>query len=196
MREMSLIPKGTSYKYKKYIMKNRGEERPNLLNQVFLTDTKNKIWIGDITYIPTSKGTIYLAVFLDLFTRKVVGWSVGNRMKDSLVIEVFRRGYGKEHPVNGLIIHTDQGAQYTSGNFRSVLSKYGAIHGNSRKGNLYDNAMMKAFYRTIKRELIQGSNFANHEQAQHEVFKYTELYYNSKRMHSSLGYLSPAQFED
>ncbi|CAK7083327.1 MAG: IS3 family transposase ISSpy1 [Tissierella sp.] len=99
MREMNLCPKGTRYSYKKYNQKNRDEERPNLLNQMFVTDTKNKIWVGDITYVPTRKGTLYLAVFIDIFSRKVVGWSMGSRMKDTLVIEAFIQAYGK----NGLI---------------------------------------------------------------------------------------------
>ena len=195
MREMNLCPRGTRYHYKKYNSKIRGEERPNLLNQVFLTDSKNKIWVGDITYIPTKIGTLYLAVFVDLFSRKVVGWSMGNRMKDHLVIEAFLQAYGKERPKAGLIVHTDQGSQYTSGNFRAILSKHGATHSNSRKGNPYDNAVMESFYLTIKRELIQGSHYATPEQAQKEIFKYIELYYNTKRIHSSLGYLSPSQFE-
>ncbi|WP_206869370.1 IS3 family transposase [Clostridium zeae] len=195
MREMNLCPKGTRYNYKKYNLRNRGEERPNLLNQMFLTDAKNKIWVGDITYIPTKKGTLYLSVFVDLFSRKVVGWSMGNRMKDNLVIEAFLQAYGKERPETGLIVHTDQGSQYTGGNFRAILSKHGAKHSNSRKGNPYDNAVMESFYRTIKRELIQGAHYATPEQAQKEIFKYIELYYNTKRMHSSLGYLSPSQFE-
>jgi putative transposase len=196
MREMNLYPKGTRYNYKKYNLKNRGEEKPNLLNQMFLTDAKNKIWVGDITYIPTKKGTLYLAVFVDLFSRKVVGWSMGNRMKDILVIEAFLQAHGKESPEAGLIVHTDQGSQYTGGNFRAVLSRYGVQHSNSRKGNPYDNAVMESFYRTMKRELIQGAHYATPEQAQKEIFKYIELYYNTKRIHSSLGYLSPSQFEE
>jgi putative transposase len=195
MREMNLCPKGTRYNYKKYNLKNRGEERPNLLNQMFLTDAKTKIWVGDITYIPTKKGTLYLAVFVDLFSRKVVGWSMSNKMKDTLVIDAFLQAYGKERPNAGLIVHTDQGSQYTGGNFRTILAKYGAKHSNSRKGNPYDNAVMESFYRTIKRELIQESHYMTPEQAQKEIFKYIELYYNTKRIHSSLGYISPSQFE-
>ena len=99
------------YNYKKYNLKNRGEERPNLLNQMFLTDAKNKIWVGDITYIPTKKGTLYLAVFVDLFSRKAVGRSMSNKMKDTLVIDAFLQDYGKERPNTGLIVHTDQGSQ-------------------------------------------------------------------------------------
>nr|WP_236886766.1 IS3 family transposase [Clostridium beijerinckii] len=111
LREMSLVPKGTRYHYRKYNQKASGEGRPNLLNQVFIANAKNKIWVGDITYIPTKEGTLYLAIFIDMFSRKVVGWSMGNRMKDALVIEAFNQAYGKEHPPKGLIVHTDQGSQ-------------------------------------------------------------------------------------
>lgn len=117
-----------------------------------------------------------------------------NRMKDTLVIEAFNQAYGKEHPHKGLIVHTDQGSQYTGGSFRMTLEEYRAIHSNNRKGNPYDNAIMESFYRTIKRELIQDSHYENRKQAQKEIFKYIEIYYNTKRTHSSLGYISPSEF--
>ncbi len=116
-------------------------------------------------------------------------------MKDSLVIDAFLQGYNKEHPKKGLIIHTDQGSQYTSGNFQTTLKKYDAVSSVSRKGNPYDNALMESFYKTIKRELIPGAKFKTPEQARKEIFKYIELYYNTKRMHFSLDYLSPIEFE-
>lgn len=196
MRELKLYPKGTRYRYKNYNKKTHSVERPNLLNQMFYTDKKNKIWVGDITYIPTRKGTLYLAVFLDIYSRKVVGWSMDKKMKDTLVQDAFIQAYGKEHPDVGLIVHTDQGSQFTGGNFRSLLAKYHAIQSNSRKGNPYDNAVMESFYRTIKRELIQDAKYENPEQAQKDIFKYIEMYYNTKRIHSALGYISPAQFEE
>ena len=196
MRELKLCPKGTRYKYKNYNKKTNSIERPNLLNQMFYADKKNKIWVGDITYIPTRKGTLYLAVFLDIYSRKVVGWSMNKKMKDTLVQDAFIQAYGKEHPDAGLIVHTDQGSQFTSGNFRSLLAKYHAIQSNSRKGNPYDNAVIESFYRTIKRELIQDAKYESPEQAQKDIFKYIEMYYNTKRIHSALGYISPAQFEE
>lgn len=195
MRQMKLYAKGSRYQYKRYNKKSPSIERLNLLNQVFQTNQRNKIWVGDITYIPTQKGTLYLAVFVDMYSRKVVGWSMSTRMKDSLVIDAFLQGYKKEHPKKGLIIHTDQESQYTSGNFQTTLKKYGAVSSVSRKGNSYDNALMESFYKTIKRELIQGAKFKTPKQARKEIFKYIELYYNTKRMHSSLDYLSPIEFE-
>ena len=195
MRSMGLYAKGARYHYKHYHTTTDNEDRPNLLNQIFNAEGKNQIWTGDITYIHTKRGYLYLAVFLDVYSRRVVGWSMERRMKESLVIQAFLQAYGREKPIAGLIVHTDQGSQYTGANFRSVLNAYGATHSNSRKGNPYDNAMMESFYRTLKRELVQGANFETPEQAQKEIFQYIELYYNTKRMHSALGYLSPSQFE-
>lgn len=196
MRLMGLCPKGTNYKYKKYNQQNKHEEHPNLLNSIFKANAKNKIWVGDITYIPTQKRTLYLAVFLDVYSRRVVGWPMDTKMKDQLVIAAFNQAYSKEHPESGLIVHTDQGSQFTSGNFQMLLKSKKAIHSESRKGNPYDNALMESFYRTIKRELIRDAHYETPEEAQKEVFKYIELYYNTKRMHSSLGYISPTQFEE
>lgn len=196
MRNMKLAARGTRYRYKRYNQESSSIERPNLLNQLFQADGKNKIWVGDITYIPTKKGMLYLAVFLDVYSRKVIGWSMGRKMKDTLAMDAFMQAYGREHPEDGLIVHTDQGSQFTSGNFQTLLRTHRAVYSASRRGNPYDNALMESFYRTIKRELIQDANFETPEQAQQEIFKYIELYYNTKRMHSSLGYLSPAQFEE
>ena len=195
MRTMGLYARGTRYRYQHYHKTTNNEERPNLLNQIFEAEGKNQIWIGDITYVHTNRGYLYLAVFLDVYSRRVVGWSMERRMKESLVIQAFLQAYGREKPQAGLIVHTDQGSQYTGGGFRSILNTYGVTHSNSRKGNPYDNAMMESFYRTLKRELIQGADFETPEQAKKEIFQYIELYYNTKRMHSALGYLAPAQFE-
>ena len=195
MRNMKLTPRGTRYRYKRYNQGSSSIERPNLLNQVFQTDGKNKIWVGDITYVPTKKGVLYLAVFLDIYSRKVSGWSMGRKMKDTLVMDAFTQAYGRERPPEGLIVHTDQGSQFTSGNFQSLLRAHGAVSSVSRKGNPYDNALMESFYRTIKRELVQDAHYGNSEQARQDIFRYIELYYNTKRIHSALGWLSPTQFE-
>jgi len=195
LHKMGLYAKGSSYKYKHYNRRKSTINTPNLLNQVFKTDAKNKVWVGDITYIPTKSGTLYLAVFLDMFTRKVAGWAMDTRMKEALVTGAFLQACGKERPSEGLVVHTDQGSQYISSNFQATLRKYGALHSVSRKGNPYDNALMESFYKTIKRELIHGANFETPEQAQMEIFKYIETYYNTKRMHSSLHFKSPVQFE-
>ena len=196
MRTMKLYPRGTRYRYKRYNQESSSIERPNLLNQSFQTNGKNKIWVGDITYVPTKKGVLYLAVFLDVYSRKIAGWSMGGNMEDTLVTNAFLQAYGRERPLQGLVVHTDQGSQFTGSNFQTLLSAHGAVSSVSRNDNPYDNAMMESFYRTIKRKLIQDANFENPEQAQQEIFKYIELYYNTRRMHSALGYLSPTQFEE
>lgn len=118
------------------------------------------------------------------------------KMKDTLVMDAFMQAYGRERPKEGLIVHADQGSQFTSGNFQALLRTHRVVSSVSRKGNPYENALMESFYRTLKRELIQDVHFETPEQAQQEIFKYIELYYNTKRMHSSLGYLSPTQFEE
>lgn len=111
LHEMRLYAKGSTYKYKHYNRKRASLSHPNLLNQTFIATEKNKIWLGDITYIPLKRGTLYLAVFIDVYTRKIVGWAMSSRMKDQLVIDAFLQAYGKEQPQAGLIIHTDQGSQ-------------------------------------------------------------------------------------
>lgn len=159
LHEMGLYAKGSTYKYKYYNRKRASHSHPNLLNQTFIATEKNKIWLGDITYIPLKKGTLYLAVFIDVSTRKIVGWAMSSRMKDQLVIDAFLQAYGKEQPQAGLIIHTDQGSQYTSSKFQSELRRKEAVSSMSRKGNPYDNALMESFYKTIKRERINDANF-------------------------------------
>ena len=194
MRMDCLYPKGSPHQYRRKHGHQR-EGRPNLLNQIFESKGKNQIWLGDITYIPTKRKTLYLAVFLDVYSRKIVGWSMDIRMKEKLVIDAFNQAYGREHPEPGLIVHSDQGAQYTSAAFRSLLRTRGAISSNSRKGTPYDNAPMESFYKTIKRELINDAHFENPKEAKSEVFKYIETYYNTKRIHSALGYLTPIEYE-
>lgn len=195
MSSHGLIPKGTRKRYRCYPNKTSYEARENILDQVFVAQKKNQIWVGDITYIPTRRGFLYLSVFIDIFSRRVVGWAMDTRIKDALVMSAFRQAIGREHPEKGLIVHTDRGAQYTSQRFGALLLRYGCRQSMSRKGNPYDNAIMESFYRTLKRELVQGANYDSPEQAKMDVFKYIETYYNTKRLHSSLGYLSPCQFE-
>lgn len=196
MQSLGLYAKGTRRNYKNYHRKTNNIEKPNLLHQVFETDHRNKIWLGDMTYIPTKEGFLYLAVMLDIYSRKIVGWSMGKRMTESLVMDALEQAYGKEHPEKGFIVHTDQGSQYTGHNFRALTYSLGGCCSNSRKGNPYDNAMMESFYRTLKRELINGKKYETRDEAKKDVFKYIELYYNSKRKHSGIGYLSPREFEE
>ena len=196
MRENGLYALGTSRHYRNYHRKNNNKEKPNLLKRVFESNGRNRIWLGDMTYIPTKEGFLYLAVMLDVFSRKVTGWAMGNRMTENLVMDALRQAHGKEQPEKGFIVHTDQGSQYTGRNFRALVSSLGGFCSNSRKGNPYDNAMMESFYRTLKRELIDVRKYETREEAMNDVFKYIELYYNPVRRHSGIGYISPRQFEE
>jgi len=195
MKKKGLYAKRTRYYYKNYLKKAKNEERPNLLNQIFKAKKKNEIWLGDISYIQTKHVYLYLVAFIDVYTRRVVGWSTATTLKEDLVMQGFLQAYGREKPKEGLIVHTDQGSQFTGKSFRSMLQKYGSVTSNSRRGNPYDNAMMESFYRKLKTELLQEKAFETTEEAQQEIFKYIELYYNKKRMHSALGYLSPAEYD-
>jgi len=195
MAKMNLRAISSCKKYRHYGKNLAYASTDNLLNQVFTTDNKNKIWLGDITYIPTQKSFLYLAVFIDVFTRKVVGWAMDTRLKDDLTISAFTQAICRENPKPGLVVHTDRGPQYTSDGFLQIVKKHGGISSMSRKGNPYDNALMESFYRTLKTELVKDSVFKDPEHAKIEIFKYIELYYNTKRKHSSIGYMTPVEFE-
>lgn len=195
MSTHGLVAKGTRKTYRKAPKGTLYEEKENILNRVFTTDARNKVWVGDITYIPTKHGFLYLAVFIDIFSRKVTGWAMDTRIRDTLVLSALNQAIGREHPDPGLIIHTDRGSQYTSQRFQALLTRYNFVQSMSRKGNPYDNAIMESFYRTLKRELVQDAHYENPEQARQDIFRYIELYYNTERIHSALGWLSPVQFE-
>lgn len=168
----------------------------NLVNRVFEAKHKHILWVGDITYIPLKTGGfLYLATWVDVFSRKVVGWAMNTRMTDQLVIDAFLQAVDKEHPPVGLMIHTDRGSQYTSRRFQAILRHHGAVISMSRKGNPYDNAVMESFYKTLKRELMSDRSFSHAEEAKRAIFEYTELFYNTKRLHSALGYMSPIEYE-
>ena len=166
----------------------------NLLKQNFQTNQKNKIWFGDITYIQTGEGTLYLSVFLDLFNRKCVGYSLREHMRDTMVIESLKMAVEKEKPNPGLIIHTDQGSQYTCGSFHEYLRERSFIASHSRRGNPYDNAVMESFYKSLKIEILPKHSSKTKEQAVLVICDYLENYYNQKRIHSALGYSTPASF--
>ena len=167
----------------------------NLLKQEFRTDYKNTIWVGDITYIPIKNKMIYLSTFIDLYTKKVVGWSLDDNVREGIVLSAIDKAIEKEKPKSGFIVHTDRGSQYTGHKFRNRVLSSGGIISNSRPGNPYDNAVIESFHKTIKTELIYVEKFDSIEKAKNAIFEYIEMYYNTKRLHSSLGYLSPIQFE-
>jgi putative transposase len=167
---------------------------PNLLNQEFSSPAPNQKWVSDITYIDTAEGWLYLASVLDLFSRKIVGWAMADHMQTSLVEEAFKMAVLSRYPTTGLLHHSDQGRQYTSEAYQDCLATFQCQVSMSRVGNCYDNAVMESFFGTLKAECaIQ--QFATRTQARTTIFEYIEAWYNRQRLHSSLGYLSPVEFE-
>jgi len=169
---------------------------PNHLNREFQVDTPDTVWASDITYIWTCQGWLYLAVVLDLFSRKVVGWSLQATMTADLVKEALAMAVGRRHPPSGLLHHSDRGSQYASEAYRQELDKYGIIASMSRKGNCWDNAVVERFFRSLKTELTYHNLYSTRAEARRDITEYIEMFYNSNRFHSYLGYQSPAEFEE
>ncbi len=167
---------------------------PNVLNQKFATAEPGKVWAADITYIPCREGRLYLASILDLCTREIVGWRLGDRMTTELVLGALDDAYEAKKPKSNLIHHSDRGTQYASADYRNQLVKYKMTASMSRKGNCYDNACIESFHSILKKELIYCTRFKTKQQAYDEIFEYIEFFYNRKRIHSALGYLSPVRF--
>ena len=167
----------------------------NLLGRNFGAAEANVKWASDITYLWTGEGWLYLAVVLDLFSRRVVGWSVQARLDRCLVLNALEAALGQRHSGAGLLHHSDRGSQYASADFQARLEAKGILCSMSRKGNCWDNAPVESFFGTLKQELVNRCRFATRRQARQAVFEYVEVWYNRLRRHSSLGYLSPAEFE-
>lgn len=167
----------------------------NILNREFTVSKPNTHWVGDISYIWTQEGWLYLATVIDLYSRAIVGWSLQERMTSKLVEDAIFMGITNRRPSSGLLFHSDRGSQYASDSFKKVLSNYDIISSMSRKGNCWDNAVAESFFRIIKTELIYHYNYQTREEASQDIFEYIEVFYNRKRLHSSIGYVSPAQFE-
>ena len=164
---------------------------PNLLNQNFSVDTPGRIWVGDITYIHTGEGWVYLAVLIDLFNREIVGWSLGSRMTRQLTIDALQMAVGRKSPSRGLIHHTDRGSQYASLDYQKWLDDYGMLCSMSRKGNCYDNAVAESFFSRLKCEWVNHYRYQNKAEAMESVFYYIEIFYNRKRRHSFANYATP-----
>ena len=167
----------------------------NLLDREFSVDTPNARWAADITYIWTSEGWLYLAVVLDLFSRRIVGWAMGTTLERSLVLAALDMAVTSRQPQAGLLCHSDRGSQYASGDYQQALKNANAVCSMSRKGNCWDNAPTESFFATLKRELVHRRRFATRQEARSAVFAWIETWYNRKRRHSTLGYLSPEAFE-
>lgn len=170
---------------------------PNLLARQFGVGTHgaDRVWVADITYLPTREGWLYLAVILDLATRLVVGWAAEPRLDRSLTLAALDRALRRRRPAPGLLHHSDRGVQYCCNDYRNRLVQHGILVSMSRRGNCWDNAVAESFFATLEWELVQDVNWATRNQASHDLFEYIEIWYNRKRLHSSPDYLTPAEYD-
>lgn len=196
MRQYGIRAK-TKKKYK--VTTNSNHSYPvarNLIGQNFKTSGINKVWASDITYIWTKEGWLYLSCILDLYSRMIVGWQISQRQNSSLVTTAIISALTQRGKNPGIIFHSDQGSQYASKEVRDLLATNGIIQSMSRKGNCYDNAVMESFFHTLKTELVRHENFQTREEAKMKVFDYIEIYYNRQRIHSSIDYFTPVEYEN
>jgi transposase InsO family protein len=174
------------------------QHAPNLLNREFSAEQPNRKWVSDITQIPTQEGDVYLATTMDLYSRMIVGWAMDEHMDASLTRRAFHMAADRRCPQGlpaGMLHHSDRGSQYSDGGFRADLNNAASVQSMSRKGNVWDNAVMESFFASLEKELLADHNFATRVEAKTEVFQWIEAVYNRRRLHSTLGYLSPHDFE-
>lgn len=167
----------------------------NVVDRNFAPSRKNETWTADVTYIPTGEGWLYLAAVEDLYSRKIVGWSMSERMESRLVVDALEMAIQRELPGEGLTAHSDRGVQYASEHYQALLKKHAVTCSMSRKGNCWDNAPMESFFGTLKKELVHHEEYRTRAEACRSLFEYIETFYNRTRRHSTLGYVSPEQFE-
>jgi len=168
---------------------------PNILARNFKTDAPNRAWVGDITYIWTLEGWLYLAVLVDLYSRLVVGWSTSTSLHRDIALEALQMAVMRRKPASGCIHHTDRGSQYASIDYRAQLDRHGFVCSMSRKGNCWDNAVGESFFATLEKELLDDAAFASLDDARAALFEYIEVFYNRQRRHSVISYMTPVQFE-
>ena len=167
----------------------------NILGQQFKVTAPNKVWVSDITYVPTDEGWLYVAAHKDLFTADIVGYAMGERLTKNLVSQSLFKAVAAKRPANGLIQHSDRGSQYCSHEYRDILERFGIQASMSRKGNCYDNAPMESFWGTLKQELVHHRRYRTRLEAIRDITEYIEIFYNRQRLQPGLGFLSPAVFE-
>lgn len=167
----------------------------NVLNQDFTASKPNEKWVTDITYIATGEGWLYLASVMDLYSRKIVGWHMSDRMTKELVLQALKQAHGRQQPGSKVLHHSDRGSQYASHDYQKQLQIYSMIGSMSRKGNCYDNACIESFHSIIKKELIYLNTYETRSEAEKSIFEYIEVFYNNERIHSSIQYCTPTDFE-
>jgi transposase InsO family protein len=195
MREAGIAAK-TARKFRCTTDSNHGlPVAENLLDRQFNPSAANEAWVADITYIPTHEGWLYLAAVEDLYSRMVVGWSMAEHMESRLVVDALAMAVQRRLPGEELLAHSDRGSQYASEHYQLLLAKHGIACSMSRRGNCWDNAPMESFFASLKKELVHDAGFATRAEARAALFEYIEVFYNGQRRHSSLGYVSPAEYE-
>jgi transposase InsO family protein len=168
---------------------------PNVLNRNFVVEKPNAVWVSDITYVWTFEGWLYVAAVLDLFSRGIVGLAMDKTIADTLILRAMRQAVLRRSPGKGLILHSDRGSQYAGHDFKAILTQHEFVGSMSRKGDCWDNAVAESFFHTLKVELIHRSKFRTRDEAKRRIFEYVEMYYNRRRAHSTLGNLSPFEYE-
>ncbi len=186
------------YRKKYKVTTNSKHKQPvyeNVLNRQFHVAEANRAYVSDITYVWTQEGWLYLAVVMDLFSRKIVGWSMSSRMQASLVCDALNMAIWQRKPLPGLIVHSDRGSQYASKEYRNLIKIHHCVGGMSKKGDCWDNSVIESFFGSLKPERVQWRNYQTRWEAQQDILNYITMFYNSNRLHSYLGYQSPNQFE-
>jgi len=168
---------------------------PNLLERNFTAAVPDKVWVSDITYLATRTGWLYLTVIIDLFSRMVVGWALSSSLSHEMVVTALKRAIKNRRPGKGLIFHSDRGVQYACTGFRKELGKHDFVQSMSRKGNCWDNAVAESFFGVMKTELVYHERYEGHQDTLHSIFEYIEVFYNRERKHSTIGYLTPVEYE-
>ena len=168
---------------------------PNILNRNFVVQKPNSVWVSDITYVWTFEGWLYVATILDLFSRSIVGLAMDKTIADTLTTQAMNQAILRRSPAKGLICHTDRGSQYAGHRFKAILAENEFVGSMSRKGDCWDNAVAESFFHTLKVELVHQNKFKTREEAKRKIFEYVEMYYNRRRAHSTLGNLSPFEYE-
>ena len=196
MREAGLVPKMVR-RYRATTDSRRSKApAPNVLARDFSAHRPNEKWVSDVTYIPTRQGWLYLAVVLDLYSRKVVGWSMADRLTAELSQQAFRHALKQRLPSTGVLVHSDQGKEYYARAYQALLETHGCLISMSRKGDCYDNAVAESFFHSLKVEQVHHDDYRTRDEARAILFDYIEIFYNRQRRHSTLGYLSPVDYEE
>lgn len=194
MRWLSLVPK-TVKRFRVTTDSRKTIAAPNLLRQDFRAERPDQRWVSDVTFVPTREGWLYLAIVIDLYSRAVVGWSMAKRLKRNLVIDALQSALEQRAPEALEIVHSDQGSQYTAGEYQALIAHQGAACSMSRKGCCWDNAVAESFFKTLKTELVHHEDFRTRAQARSRIFQYIEGFYNRRRRHSFVGNQPPLAFE-